>query len=96
MERGDLWNSFVMAARVSTLLTLIRKAIPELYDVFGGVHRALGTAREEEVARALYAQLPATNFFHQVLAALPSHLTCFPGATGAGAIGQSPAASCAR
>lgn len=78
MQRGGLWNSFVMVARVSTLLTLIRKAIPELSYAFGGVQRALETGCESAVARALHSQLPATNFSHQVLAARASDLALLP------------------
>jgi mannose-1-phosphate guanylyltransferase len=34
MQRGCLWNSFVMVAHLSTLLGLFLVALPELYRVF--------------------------------------------------------------
>lgn len=78
MAQGCLWNSFVMVGRVSAFLTLIRKAMPQLYYAFGAVHRALGTPRQGEVARQLYARLPETNFSHEVLASRPEHLALMP------------------
>jgi hypothetical protein len=48
----------------TTLLPLIRKALPNLYYVSGGVQRALAPAREEEVTPALYSQLAYTAFHH--------------------------------
>jgi mannose-1-phosphate guanylyltransferase len=78
MARGCLWNSFVMVGRVSTFLTLIRKALPQLYYAFGGVHRAIGTPQEGEIVCNLYARLPPTNFSHAVLAMRPEHLVLLP------------------
>src|SRR3990170_3044487 len=78
LGRGCLWNSFVMVGCVPTLLTLIRKALPDLYDRFAGVRPALDTLGEEEAVRGLYARLPSTNFSHGVLAACPANLAVLP------------------
>jgi len=78
LGRGCLWNSFVMVGCVPTLLTLIRKALPDLYDRFAGIRPALDTLGEEEAVRGLYARLPSTNFSHGVLAACPANLAVLP------------------
>ncbi|MBI3031511.1 MAG: NTP transferase domain-containing protein [Candidatus Rokubacteria bacterium] len=78
LARGCLWNSFVMVGCVPTLLTMIRKALPDLYDRFAGIRPALDTLGEEEAVRALYARLPPTNFSSGVLAACPANLAVLP------------------
>ena len=78
LARGCLWNSFVMVSCVPTLLTLIRRALPDLYYRFAGIRSALDTFREEEAVRALYARLPSTNFSSGVLAACPANLAVLP------------------
>ena len=45
LRAGCMWNSFVMAARVSTLIGLIMVAMPELYASFAKIRGLLGTAR---------------------------------------------------
>lgn len=64
MQRGCLWNSFVMVGRVEALLKMTRAALPELYAAF--------TASED--ITELYSQIEDANFSHQVLAARPEDL----------------------
>ena len=64
MERGCLWNSFVMVGRVDALLKMIRAAMPELYAAFETAH---------DLA-ALYSHIDDSNFSHQVLAVRPGDL----------------------
>ena len=66
MQRGCLWNSFVMVGRVDALLKMTRAALPELYAVF--------TASETETLAQIYSQIEDSNFSHQVLAARPEDL----------------------
>lgn len=74
MERGCLWNSFVMVGRVEALLKMTRAAMPELYSAFSSITPAFETAAEPTAAGKLYSQLDDSNFSHQVLAARPEDL----------------------
>ena len=74
LERGCLWNSFVMVGRVSAFLKMIRHAAPELSDRFHSIVPALNTPEEERSVVELYSQLGDINFSHQVLAARPRSL----------------------
>ena len=69
MERGCLWNSFVMVGRVSAFLKMIRQAAPELSERFDAILPALTTPEEERAAGELYSRLGDVNFSQQVLAA---------------------------
>ena len=71
---GCLWNSFVMVARVPTLLGLINSAVPDLYDAFAPIRPFISTAEEEEVVREVYSRLPSTDFSSQVLERHPARL----------------------
>ena len=66
--RGCLWNSFVMVGRADAFIEMIRRSLPELFQIFSSVCGSLGTAEEEETMRPVYDWLPSTNFSHEVLA----------------------------
>jgi mannose-1-phosphate guanylyltransferase len=74
LERGCLWNSFVMVGRVSAFLKMIGNATPELTERFSAIVPALSTPAEERVAGELYTQLGEVNFSQHVLAASPGSL----------------------
>lgn len=78
MERGCLWNSFVMVGHVTTFLEMILRAVPHVYYRFKSIRSKLGTDGEESEIRALYDQLPSTNFSQQVLAVRPADLAVLP------------------
>src|SRR6185436_5854796 len=44
--RGGLWNSVVMIARPSALLSLMRQAVPRLAETFASLEPNLGTSWE--------------------------------------------------
>lgn len=71
MERGCLWNSFVMVGHVDAFLKMIGRTLPKLYDSFVAVMRTTGTAEELQTLRDLYSRAPATNFSSEVLAVRP-------------------------
>jgi len=75
MERGCLWNSFVMVGRVDALLKMIQAALPELYSEFSMISSTFETAAEQREMRTLYSRIEETNFSHRVLAARPEDLT---------------------
>lgn len=74
MERGCLWNSFVMVGRVDSLLRMTRAALPELYAAFEKVIPTFATAAERKALTELYAKIDEVNFSHQVLAVRPQEL----------------------
>jgi mannose-1-phosphate guanylyltransferase len=59
---GALWNSFVFAADVSTLVALVRARFPEVVD---DLETAL--ARGADAVASLYERLPAIDFSRHVL-----------------------------
>ena len=67
MERGCLWNSFVMIGRVEAFLKMSRCALPELFSYFEALVPVLGTSDEFLNLRTLYSWLPEINFSKEVL-----------------------------
>ena len=74
LERGCLWNSFVMVGRVDALLKMTRAALPEMYAAFEALTPTFTTAAEHKALSELYSQMAETNFSHQVLAVRPEDL----------------------
>ena len=74
MERGCLWNSFVMVGSVAALLKMTRTAMPEMYSAFAAVAPVFETTSEAKALAELYSQIAEANFSHQVLAARPEDL----------------------
>jgi mannose-1-phosphate guanylyltransferase len=77
MEKGCLWNSFVMIGQVHTLLTMIQQAIPDVYRRFAPL-KELGLLAEQKIAHQLYCSMPSVNFSQTVLANRPKSLSVFP------------------
>ena len=78
LERGCLWNSFVMVGRIPAFLAMIRRAAPELDAAFARISLALGTAAESAAVRTLYARLRPMSFSDGMLAARPANLAVLP------------------
>ena len=78
LEEGCLWNSFVMVGRVPTLLGMVERTVPDLFQAFAGIQPAPGTPAERAATRSLYARLPEVNFSREVLAASPGNLAVVP------------------
>jgi mannose-1-phosphate guanylyltransferase len=76
--RSCLWNSFVLMGRLSTLLKLIARTLPELHRSFMRIVGALGTEHESAAIDALYSELPLANFSEAVMAASPRQLAVLP------------------
>ncbi len=74
MERGCLWNSFVMVGYVHAFLNLIRRAIPGLVELFESIRSSLFTAAEGTALCELYSGIGATSFSQDVLSAQPNEL----------------------
>ena len=74
MERGCLWNSFVMIGCVKAFLNMTKRTLPELFEYFQAIIPVFGTSAEFANLQALYSWLPEVNFSHTVLALRPEHL----------------------
>jgi len=75
---GSLWNSFVIVARVSTLLRMYVVALPRLYRRFAAVQGKIGSRSERDAVERLYASLATTCFSAEVLAKCPAFLAVLP------------------
>jgi mannose-1-phosphate guanylyltransferase len=78
LRAGCLWNSFVMVARVSTLIGLIMVAMPALYASFSKIRDVLGTAREAGCLEKLYERIPTASLSNEVLERYPINLSVLP------------------
>lgn len=74
MERGCLWNSFVIVGRVDALLRMTQAAVPQLYASFAALTPSFETQRERTAVAELYSRINDVNFSHEVLAARPQDL----------------------
>jgi mannose-1-phosphate guanylyltransferase len=80
MERGCLWNSFLMVGRVDAYLGLIRRALPGLLESFESIRSSLFTEQEPGALAHLYSGIHASNFSAEVLAKSPNDLAVLSGA----------------
>jgi mannose-1-phosphate guanylyltransferase len=78
LRAGCMWNSFVMVARVSTLISLTLVALPDLLASFSKIYDLLGTAREPSSIERLYERTPAASFSDEVLERYPTYLSVLP------------------
>ena len=75
---GCLWNSFVIVADASALVSLIRRAVPELVETFDAVASSLSIPGEHESIRRLYSGLLPADFSRQVLAPRAADFAVLP------------------
>jgi mannose-1-phosphate guanylyltransferase len=68
LDRGCLWNSFVMVGQLSTLLGLFIIALPSLYLCFKKVRPFFRTTSETERVDRLYRDLCSASFPDEILA----------------------------
>ena len=78
LRAGCMWNSFVIVARVSTLIGLISLAMPALCASFSKIRDLLGTARESSSLEKLYDRIPTTSLSNEVLERYPINLSVLP------------------
>ena len=83
MERGCLWNSFVMIGHVQAFLNLMRHAIPDLVEAFESIRSSFFTAYERPVLSDLYSGIRCASFSQDVLSVHPNNLAVLR-ATGLG------------
>lgn len=74
MQRGCLWNSFIMVGGVNAFLKIIERTLPALYGLFRGVTSTLGTDEEATTLGRAYSSIPPSSFSQHVLAQSPKDL----------------------
>lgn len=72
------WNTFVIVARLPTLLDLIMRALPKVYGSFIEATSKLSRRFEPDVVNGLYEKLPSINLSDHVLASNPMNLAVLP------------------
>jgi mannose-1-phosphate guanylyltransferase len=70
MERGGLWNTFVMVARAATLIEAGRRALPELSERLSRLAPLVGSDPEAPILESAYQRVPHANFSADVLSAV--------------------------
>jgi mannose-1-phosphate guanylyltransferase len=73
MDRGCLWNSFIMVGHVDAFLALIRSAVPDLVEVFESI-LSLPASAQSAALRDIYNRIGTTNFSQDVLSLKPNAL----------------------
>ena len=67
LAREWLWNTFVMVAKASTLVSVADVLLPALHRRLTAVTPFLGTRREAWALEQAYASLPRHNFSETIL-----------------------------
>lgn len=73
IERGALWNTFVMVFKPSTLWAYVQEVAPVLAGAFQRLALAIGTRAERQETEDVYRRLPPFNFSAAFLRRLPGH-----------------------
>ena len=74
LDRGCLWNTFVMVGSVGAFLERIRRSTPTAYSAFEPILSLPDFAMEDELMQRVYDQLPSADFSKQVLSASTENL----------------------
>ncbi|HEX7362509.1 MAG TPA: sugar phosphate nucleotidyltransferase [Bryobacteraceae bacterium] len=74
LNRGCLWNTFVMIGRAAAFLNMIEAAAPETYRMLESAMRIQDPASQADAMRAAYDAMPVGDFSKQVLSSSTSQL----------------------
>ena len=77
LDRGCIWNTFVMVGRASAFLNLIRSGAPEVFEAFSAVWDKACSKDEASIVQTLYENLPTVDLSKTVLSAVPERLGVF-------------------
>jgi len=79
IERGALWNAFIVAASARALLAMFKERIPQVVSrMSAAVRRDLDAGTGTRAVSELYAELPAVDFSKDILPGQESHLRVLP------------------
>ena len=62
IERGGLWNTMVIVFKIKTLLDLVRRAAPRMYQSFEEILQTIGSAQETQTINDVYGRMETVNF----------------------------------
>lgn len=68
LERGSLWNTFVMVGKISAFLEMICSALPGVLAVFRQFPTHRAPDEELRIPDSVYERIPSADFSRQVLA----------------------------
>jgi mannose-1-phosphate guanylyltransferase len=74
LDRGCLWNTFVMVGRASAFLRIIQQTAPIVYRDFESILTLIGPEMEADLMRPIYDRLPVADFSRLVLSASTERL----------------------
>lgn len=74
LDRGCVWNTFVMVGRTQAFLDMVRSGAPELYQAFEPMRARSSPETEEEAMRAVYEGIGTADFSQSILSANPERL----------------------
>jgi mannose-1-phosphate guanylyltransferase len=74
LERGCVWNTFVMVGRARAYLDMIQSCRPEFYQAWELLLAGRKPITDAKVLKTIYDRLPAVDFSKAVLAAAPEKL----------------------
>jgi mannose-1-phosphate guanylyltransferase len=74
LDRGCLWNTFVMVGRASAFLTMIERSTPAIYRDFESILTLIDPEMEADLMRPIYDRLPVADFSRLVLSASTERL----------------------
>jgi mannose-1-phosphate guanylyltransferase len=77
LDRGCIWNTFVMVGRAGAFLDLIRSGAPEVFEAFSPLWDKAGSKDEASIVQTLYESLPTVDLSKSVLSAVPERLGVF-------------------
>jgi len=69
--KGGLWNTMIMVFKARTLLEMVRRTVPRLFEVFGRIASAIGTSSERNVVEKTYREIEPLNFSKGLLETFP-------------------------
>jgi mannose-1-phosphate guanylyltransferase len=67
LQKGCLWNTFVIVARAARIAEVGRRYVPQLHGRLAALDRFFGTEHERWALRQAYALTPPRNFSRDVL-----------------------------
>ncbi len=83
-ERGDLWNTMIIATRIMALWRVVKRIVPGVLDRFETFYRNLPGRRakqkleEKSALQGLYHSIPCFDFSSTFLTCASSHLAVMP------------------
>jgi mannose-1-phosphate guanylyltransferase len=75
---GCLWDSSIIVGRISTVLELLMRTLPELCASFARVKTQIGSISEAQAVEDVYAAIPSVDLSQDVLSACRELLTVLP------------------